>query len=126
TAVSAWVGISDLAEWHRFHTRTGTPSNYAKMIVASCGGAPGDSPEVDAEYRARSPIHHLSRAAGLPIDLNAGVHDGHTGSVPVAHTLRAFNVLAKANGGTAIGEDEIAQLSTQRRLEAPTPGDTVP
>ena len=124
SAVTAWVGISDLAEWYRFHTRNGTPSNYAKMIAASCGGAPGDSPAVDAEYRARSPIPHLPRAAGVPMDLNAGVHDGHTGSVPISHTLRAFNVLAKANGGTAIADDEIEQLTKHRRLEAPRPEDT--
>ena len=35
---------------------------------------------------------------GVPIDINAGIHDGHTGSVPISHSLYAFNILAEVNG----------------------------
>lgn len=108
--VSAWVPISDLAAWHATHTKDGKPGRYALMLEAVCGGPPGKSDAVDAQYRQRSPLFHLSRAVGLPIDLNAGIHDGHRGSVPIDQTLNAFNVLAMANGQEAavISNEDIA------------------
>ncbi|QDU97813.1 alpha/beta hydrolase family protein [Lignipirellula cremea] len=119
SAVSAWVGISDLAAWRRHHTKNGEPQNYARMVDASCGGAPGASPEVDAQYRARSPLFHLQETGDLLLDLNAGVNDGHTGSVPIRHTLDAFNVVAKAGKQETISEDEIQQLTQDRKLKEP-------
>ena len=89
-AVSAWVPITDLATWHA-ESKT-RKNNYAKMLEQSCGGAPG--PATEAAYRHRSPLFHLAAAKSVPLDINTGIHDGHTGSVPVSHSLRAFNVLA--------------------------------
>lgn len=131
SAVSAWVGISDLAAWHAFHVdEDGRPKGYAKMLEQCCGGAPGRSPEIDAEYRARSPLFRLDRVGTLPVDLAAGVNDGHTGSVPVSHTLRAFNQIAGGLRDRDAGpqpelvtEDEIRELREDRRLQAPRPGD---
>ena len=48
SAVTAWVGISDLADWYRFHVKDGKPQNYARMVLASCGGPPGQSAAIDA------------------------------------------------------------------------------
>jgi pimeloyl-ACP methyl ester carboxylesterase len=122
TAVSAWVGISDLAAWHAKQAQ----SNYGKMLRACCGGAPGESDQIDRQYRDRSPITWLHRAVDVPLDLAAGVHDGHKGSVPIRQTLEAFNVVAKALGEPLIGEEEIVQLSRPNgRLDDPKPGDTV-
>lgn len=120
TAVSAWVGISDLAAWHQRHAK----GNYGAMLRSSCGGTPGDGPEIDEQYRVRSPLTWLHRAVGLPLDIAAGIHDGHTGSVPVRQTLQAFNAIARAGGYEAIGEDEMEQLSRpDGRLESPKPSD---
>lgn len=122
TAASAWVGISDLAAWHGKHAKGG----YGQMMRKCCGGAPGDSPAVDKQYRQRSPLTYLGRAAKLPLDIAAGVHDGHKGSVPIRHSLEAFNELAKANGDTRISEEEILQLSRpEGRLTAPQASDRV-
>ena len=119
-AASAWVGISDWAAWHKRHAE----GNYGAMLRASCGGAPGESVEIDEEYRARSPKTWLHRAVGVPLDLAAGIHDGYTGSVPVRQTLDAFNIIARAGGYEAITEDEIGQVSTpEGRLDAPKPSD---
>jgi poly(3-hydroxybutyrate) depolymerase len=116
TAVSAWVGISDLAGWHARHA----DSRYGAMLRASCGGAPGESPEVDRRYRDRSPKTWLARAVDVPLDLCAGVHDGHKGSVPIRHTLEAFNVVAAAQGMPGVSEEEIEQLSRPNgRLDHP-------
>lgn len=120
TAVSAWVGISDLAAWHARHAK----SRYGQMIRASCGGAPGESAAIDEQYRLRSPKTWLHRAVEVPLDLAAGVHDGHKGSVPIRHTLDAFNVVAAAQGLPVVTEEEIAQLSRPNgRLERPQPSD---
>jgi pimeloyl-ACP methyl ester carboxylesterase len=88
--VSAWVPISDLTAWHA--ESSARKNNYAKMIEQCCGGKPG--PATEAQYRHRSPLFHLTAAKGVPLDINTGIHDGHTGSVPVSHSLLAFNVLA--------------------------------
>ena len=93
--VSSWVPVVDLAAWHAETKQAGR--HYWKEIEAVCGGPPGASAEVDAQYKARSPLFHLKNAQGVAIDLNVGIHDGHTGSIPVTHSLRAFNALAVAN-----------------------------
>jgi pimeloyl-ACP methyl ester carboxylesterase len=123
SAVSAWVGISDLSDWYRFHSRGGRPARYAQMIAASCGGPPGSSEKVDHEYHERSSIHFLQQAVGLPLDINAGVLDGKTGSVPIHHSLRAFNVVAAAGGHPTIPEAEMDLLWERGRLPEPQAGD---
>jgi len=90
--VSAWAGISDLRAWHAECKKAGR--HYAGMIEKCCGGPPGASPEVDEQYRQRSPLTYLPKARNVMLDLNAGIHDGHTGSVPVSHSLNAFNAVA--------------------------------
>ena len=123
SAVSAWVGISDLADWHDFHVKNGQPDHYAQMTRDALGGPPGRSGEVDARYRERSPVFHLQRARDVPMDICAGVTDGRTGSVPIRHSLRAFNVLAQSQGVATISESEIATLWERGRLERPLPSD---
>ena len=124
SAVSAWVGISDLAEWYRFHTRNGKATNYATMMEAVCGGPVGKSVQIDAEYRSRSPLFVLDRAKDLPIDIAAGVEDGHLGSVPVRHSLQAFNVLARQHRSPEVTEKEMQQLWEWKKLRQPQPNDT--
>lgn len=95
-AASAWVPIADLAAWHA--ESVARKQRYAEDVEKLCGGVPGASAQVDAEYRHRSPLTWLPRARNVPLDIEAGIHDGHTGSVPVSHSLNAFNVLAVAVG----------------------------
>jgi pimeloyl-ACP methyl ester carboxylesterase len=91
--VSSWAPISDLTAWHAENKASGR--KYARDIELSCGGPPGKSRKVDAEYRRRSPLTHLPKAKGVvPLDINAGILDGHKGSVPISHSLLAFNAVA--------------------------------
>jgi acetyl esterase/lipase len=92
--VSEWCGLSDLKDWYQFCIAKPRLANYAKMTAACCGGAPGTSPDVDAQYTARSGDHYLAAAKNLPIDFNTGINDGHSGSVPDSQSLNAFNLLA--------------------------------
>lgn len=123
SAASAWVGISDIAEWYHFHVKGGEPDNYAQNILDALGGPPGSSKNRDADYRDRSPIFHIQNAVDLPLDIAAGVTDGHDGSVPIRHSLLAYNVLAKKQKLPIVSEQEIDQLSTDQKLSNPTDSD---
>jgi pimeloyl-ACP methyl ester carboxylesterase len=108
--VSAWVPITDLAAWHA--ESKARKNNYAQMLEQACGGAPG--PATEAEYRHRSPLFHLAAAKGVPLDINTGIHDGYTGSVPVSHSLRAFNVLATTD--KQIAPEDIDFMVRERKI----------
>lgn len=112
--VSAWCGIADLAAWHADNTRHGKKTRYAEMIERACGGPPGTSPEIDQQYKHRSPITWLANAKTVSLDINAGITDGHNGSVPVSHSLRAFNAVAAA--ADRISDAEIAALAAQPKI----------
>ncbi len=114
--VSSWVPITDLTEWYRFCKAR--DYRYWKMMEKCCGGPPG-TPKTDAQYKRRSPLFELGKAKGLPIDISAGIRDGHGGaSVPIRHSLLAFNVLAKANGQAekTLSDDDIAVLADKARI----------
>jgi hypothetical protein len=110
--VSAWVPISDLTAWHA--ESMARKNNYAKMIEQCCGGKPG--PATEAEYRHRSPLFHLASAKGVPLDINTGIHDGHTGSVPVSHSLLAFNVLAAPDKQVSLADIDF--MVRERKIPA--------
>jgi pimeloyl-ACP methyl ester carboxylesterase len=91
--ISAWVPICDLRAWHGECKAKGR--KYARDIELSCGGAPGSSPKVDREYAKRSPLTFLKNARGVNLSIQSGILDGHTGSVPISHSLLAFNEVAQ-------------------------------
>lgn len=109
--VSAWVPITDLPAWYQESKLAGR--RYADDIVKSCGGVPEPGTAAEKECVKRSPLTYLKNAQQVPLDINAGIHDGHTGSVPISHALRAFNLLAAK--GEQISEDDMrAFVSTQK------------
>jgi poly(3-hydroxybutyrate) depolymerase len=122
SAVSSWVPITDLADWFTFHSRPGGAERYAKGVVAVCGGPPGTSAAVDAEYSARSPINLLDQTGTLPIDIVAGIRDT---AVPIIHSLNAFNRIALARGDKQISSPEVEQLLVKGKLEQPRDSDRV-
>ncbi len=123
SAVSAWMGISDLSAWYEFHVKDGKPQRYARMILASLGGAPGTSTRLDADYKDRSPIYHLHRAVDLPVQICAGINDGYAGSVPTTHSLNAFNVIARAQGAEVIPASVVKDLSLRKPINKFAPLD---
>ena len=112
-AVSLWCPVTDLARWHGEGLLRG--NGYPAMLEAVCGGTPAERPD---EYRRRTPLHYLgsAREAGLPIDISAGIHDGHAGSVPVGHAIRAFNALA--DEADRISEADIGDIERTERVPA--------
>ncbi len=92
TGVSAWVPILDLAKWHA--ETSARKMKYARDIELSIGGKPVAGSKALTEARKRSASTYLSDAKGVNLDINAGITDGHNGSVPISHSLEAFNILA--------------------------------
>ena len=104
--VSAWVPISDLAKWHG--ETTSRKLRYALEIEKSIGGKPTRGSKAAVEAKKRSAITYLARAKGVALDINAGITDGHNGSVPISHSLEAFNVLAEPKD--RLGAELIAEF----------------
>jgi acetyl esterase/lipase len=88
--VSAWCGISDVAQWHAEHVKNGKPDRYAQNIESALGRAPAKD---DAEAWKRSPLSSLKSAVAVPLDISHGIHDGRKGSVPFTHSLLAYNAV---------------------------------
>jgi acetyl esterase/lipase len=105
--VSAWCGISDLAAWHAQTKAANLP--YWQDLESACGGAPESSEAADLQYRQRSPLTWLSAAATVPVDLAAGITDGFKGSVPVSHSLNAYNAIVAETA--RVPEAEILTLA---------------
>ena len=120
-AVSAWCPIADLRAWHDETKAAGR--TYWSDIEAACGGAPGSSEEVDRQFEYRSPVFHLANAKGVPLDINTGIHDGHTGSVPIHHAIDAFDAIARARGDSTVSDADIARLSSEQPLDVPAEQD---
>ena len=118
--VSSWVPISNLSDWHA--ETLARKLKYTAMIEASCGGKPNQHATVDFQYWNRSPIHFLPNAKQVRLDINAGIMDGHTGSVPVGHSLRAFNVIAARNN--RFSEEQIQFIETKAKIPANLSGET--
>ena len=113
----AFCPITDLARWHAdsILNHPGRGRQYAKMMEGACGGTPAEKPQ---EYRHRSPLTWLDRAAkaGVPVYIVTGIHDGWKGSVPVGHSIRAFNILADEQD--RISEADIKTIEETRKVPA--------
>ena len=118
--VSAWVPISDLVKWHAETSKR--KLRYAGEIEAALGGKPLPGTLEEADALKRSAITYMARARGVNLDINAGITDGHNGSVPISHSLEAFNALAAPKDRLSpalIGEFvKTAKVPTTLRKEA--------
>lgn len=114
-AVSAWCPISDIALWHTQSLER--KNRYGEHIELACGGNPSTDAAALLQAQLRSPLSWLGNAVNkLPIDINTGIHDGHTGSVPVGHAVRAFNALAAESD--RISEADIAFIEANEMVPA--------
>lgn len=96
-SVTAWCPIFDLAAWSQECERD-EKTLYFQYINKSLNMDSKSS--INGSYftrlaQLRSPAGWLKYANGLPIHIFAGIDDGHgKASVPVSHSINAFNVLA--------------------------------
>ncbi|MFI4913086.1 MAG: alpha/beta hydrolase family protein [Sedimentisphaeraceae bacterium JB056] len=113
SAVSVWVPIVDLARWYE-QCRARGLAKYCKDIELSCGGVPEKEGHAFAEAQKRSPINYLRQIPGLDIDINAGINDGHIGSVPIEHSFRAFNAIVDEID--RVPDNEISEFVSKKRV----------
>jgi len=113
SAVSSWCPISDIAAWHRECINT-RHKGYSEHIEKACEGNPQENTHARLEAINRSPLTWLPNAANLIVDINTGIHDGHTGSVPVSHAINAFNSLAAKKD--RISRDDISFMLNNERV----------
>lgn len=117
--VSAWVGIHDIAKWHTETKKAG--SGYWKHIEEALGGDPHSDHKLEAEADHRSPKNWLAKARKVNLDINHGITDGRTGSVPFSHSLHAFNQVLPTSSPDRIPPQAIDQAWTTG-TPAPLPG----
>ncbi len=108
-AASAWVPIYDLKDWHQYCKTKG--AGYYQQMENVCGGAPGSSPAADEEYRRRSASAWLPQAADMIVDIACGMQDK---AIPLDHSLRAFNVLARKEDRLAMADIDF--IDRQRQI----------
>ena len=114
SAISSWCPISDLQAWYE-HNLTDPTEEYDAHIASACGGNPLTDPEAIKQAIHRSPITWIQNAKDKVIlDIGTGIHDGHTGSVPISHTVKAFNVVA--NPEDRICEEDIAYMEKNEEV----------
>lgn len=106
--VSASCGITDLKKWHAQNP------GYGRSIQSSVGGNPQEDENAAEECARRSPVTWLANARAVPVNIKAGINDGHpgTGSVPISHSLEAFNLLA--DPADKLSAEEIESLTRDR------------
>ncbi len=123
TSFSAWVPITDLVDW--YHESVGRRRKYAWDILAATSG--GKDHLDEAQARRRSPLHmpFLSNLPGKRrLYLRAGIHDGHTGSVPITHSLRFYNRAVRENGADEadlVSVDDMFTLAIARTFPGAEP-----
>lgn len=112
--VSVWCPISDIARWHTQRSPGGKPDRYA-LDVEACIGGPPTSEAALQQAKNRSPLTWLKQASSIPLDINAGIHDGRAGTVPFTHSLRAYNAVV-GEGLGALDAEEVEQFYADRKM----------
>lgn len=112
--VSVWCPITDLKKWCEFHKGNG----YGKHIIDTLHGDPRTEGGAAKEAAKRSPVTWLENAKNVNIDIGTGINDGHTGPVPIDHSLNAFNILAGEDD--KIPQEHIELLTQKRKVPAGT------
>jgi lysophospholipase L1-like esterase/pimeloyl-ACP methyl ester carboxylesterase len=124
---NAWVPISDLYEW--YWESKGRKLKYTEDLegVVRLNGI------MDwQDLKRRSPMtlpFPGDIRKNSELNIYAGIHDGYTGSVPIIHSIRFFNKIAKElnpeEQGAIIPDSTIISLLTKRMNPLATPGLTI-
>lgn len=115
-SIQAWVPISDLREWY-WETK-GRHLKYAddlEKVMGKKGGMDLSGLDQRSPLKIPSPVKRNKFPA---LQIYAGVHDGYTGSVPVSHSIRFFNKVARErypDQSSLPVSDSLTQLLLTRR-----------
>ena len=112
---SAWCPISDLKKWCTFHGN----KSYGAQIIRNLKGDPRSNEAAAREAARRSPVTWLANAKNVAVDIGTGIHDGHTGSVPISEAFNAYNCIAAP--ADKVAEKDIDFMVKNEKAPAGTP-----
>ncbi len=115
---SAWSSISDLAKW--YDESIERKNRYGPEILLCTGS--GASIDKQKAWD-RSPIFWdtpIKKRKSAKLQIYAGINDGHTGSVPISHSIDFYNKLLfdfnEANEAYFVTESESDFLLTRQKI----------
>lgn len=118
---SVWVPITDLKRWY-FESKV-RESKYAVDVI-SCTCDKCTAPDFE-EARKRSPMYlktPLEKLNNCKLKIYAGIHDGYTGAVSIAHSVLFYNKIVGELGGKEsekVSLDDLCWMLTTQN----TPGE---
>lgn len=115
-SIQAWVPISDLREWY-WETK-GRQLKYAddlEKVMEKKGGM--DLSGLDQRSPLKIALNN-KKAIKPMLHIYAGIHDGYKGSVPISHSIRFFNKIARSlhpDKKNLLISDSLTQILVARR-----------
>lgn len=111
---SAWCGISDLVAWYSQSVER--KNKYGPEILLCTGS--GASLDVE-KAKSRSPLYWktpVKKRKKSFLKIYAGIHDGHTGSVPVSQSLLFYNKMIQ-DAGNKKSDNEVSEKELKDLLQ---------
>lgn len=115
---SAWSSISDLAKW--YDESIDRKNRYGPEILL-CTGSGAQLNKQNAWDR--SPLFWdtpTKKRKNVKLQIYAGINDGHTGSVPISHSIDFYNKLLfdfnETNEANFVSETESEFLLTRQKI----------
>lgn len=91
-AFLSWSPISDLEAWY-YQSLAKSERKYAQDIIKCTGSI---SSLDSSKARERSPIFwNMNGSSKRHLEIYSGINDGHSGSVPISHSIRFYNKIAR-------------------------------
>lgn len=121
-AFSAWCPITDLEQWYKESVER--KNKYAAEIIQCTNGVlPFDS----LKARERSPFYWktpVKKRRKSTVQIYAGIHDGHTGPVPITQSINFYNKRIADYGAKDaslfVAQRDADYMLAQQSFDAPT------
>ncbi len=122
-AFSAWVPISDLESWYLESVER--KNKYASEIIQCTSATESFSV---SKARERSPIYWTTPTGKRKrsiLQIFAGIHDGHNGSVPISQSTNFYNKLLTDYGisdsSVYVSGKDLSEMINEQTFAASTP-----